>query len=189
MTLDPTDQKLLAALQADAQLTAQDLGERLNLSASQAGRRRQRLEAEGYIDGYRAKLSAPRLGLAVQAFVQVQMATHIKRRCADLELRIVARANSIPGIDDSAVIDGYPHTDRENLKAPAVALPSNLARLTEGSRRKRHNHSAGAAIPTSAEAPRPTSTRPADPGRKKSRLDLDNSSGVDDRAGDNSVEE
>ncbi len=76
MKLDPTDVKLLAALQEDAHLTAQDLGERLNLSPSQAGRRRQRLEAEGYIEAYRARLSAERLGLAVQAFVQVQMATH-----------------------------------------------------------------------------------------------------------------
>lgn len=76
MTLDAVDMTLLAALQSEADLTAQELGERLNLSASQAGRRRQRLEAEGYIEGYRARLSPPRLGLHVQAFVQVQMATH-----------------------------------------------------------------------------------------------------------------
>jgi len=76
MTLDETDCRLLAALQQDAHLTAQELGERLHLSASQAGRRRQRLEAEGYITGYAARLDAARLGLDVQAFVQVQMATH-----------------------------------------------------------------------------------------------------------------
>jgi DNA-binding Lrp family transcriptional regulator len=75
-TLDDTDIRLLAALQKNAQLTAEKLGELLHLSPSQAGRRRQRLEAEGYIDGYRARLDAPRLGLAVQAFVTVQMATH-----------------------------------------------------------------------------------------------------------------
>ena len=76
MALDETDCRLLAALQENAHLTAQELGERLHLSASQAGRRRQRLEAEGYITGYAAKLDAGRLGLDVQAFVQVQMATH-----------------------------------------------------------------------------------------------------------------
>ncbi|MFT7441304.1 MAG: DNA-binding Lrp family transcriptional regulator, partial [Sulfitobacter sp.] len=57
MTLDETDSRLLAALQKDAHLTAQELGERLHLSPSQAGRRRQRLETEGYIEGYRAKLN------------------------------------------------------------------------------------------------------------------------------------
>ena len=75
-TLDPTDIQLLTALQEDAQLTSEKLGEILNLSASQVGRRRQRLEAEGYIQGYRARLAPLKLGLQVQAFVSVQMATH-----------------------------------------------------------------------------------------------------------------
>ena len=74
--LDETDTRLLAELQRDAHLTAQELGERLHLSASQAGRRRQRLEAEGYILGYTARLDPSKVGLHVQAFVQVQMATH-----------------------------------------------------------------------------------------------------------------
>lgn len=75
--IDATDKRLLAALQTDAHLTSEALGEILHLSPSQAGRRRQRLEAAGIIEGYRARLSAPRLGLTVQAFVHVQMATHV----------------------------------------------------------------------------------------------------------------
>lgn len=74
--LDEIDTRLLAALQHDAHLTAQDLGARLNLSPSQAGRRRQRLEAEGYIQGYTARLDPVRLGLNVQGFVQVHLGTH-----------------------------------------------------------------------------------------------------------------
>lgn len=74
--LDETDRKLLTALQQDAHVTADQLGTLLNLSSSQAGRRRQRLEAEGYIEGYRARLSPSALDLTVQAFVSVQMATH-----------------------------------------------------------------------------------------------------------------
>ncbi|MHA6344893.1 Lrp/AsnC family transcriptional regulator [Roseivivax sp. CAU 1761] len=74
--LDETDRRLLAALQKDAHLTAQELAGLLNLSASQIGRRRQRLEAEGYVRGYTARLDPARLGLAVQAFVQVSLATH-----------------------------------------------------------------------------------------------------------------
>ncbi|MFO7921087.1 Lrp/AsnC family transcriptional regulator [Rhodobacteraceae bacterium W635] len=76
MTLDETDRHLLRAVQEDAQLTAQELGERLNLSASQAGRRRQRLEQAGIIRGARAVIAPEGVGLVVQAFVQVQMATH-----------------------------------------------------------------------------------------------------------------
>lgn len=74
--LDETDTRLLAALQKDAHLTAQELGDLLNLSPSQAGRRRQKLEADGIIQGYTARLAPARLGLAIQAFVQVQLGTH-----------------------------------------------------------------------------------------------------------------
>lgn len=74
--LDAADTRLLAALQRNAHLTAQELGELLNLSPSQAGRRRQRLEAEGFIKGYAAKLEPTRVGLTVQSFVQVQMQSH-----------------------------------------------------------------------------------------------------------------
>lgn len=74
--LDRTDTALLAALQRNAHLTAQELGDRLNLSPSQAGRRRQRLEAEGYIDAYVARLDARKMGLTVQGFVQVHLNVH-----------------------------------------------------------------------------------------------------------------
>jgi DNA-binding Lrp family transcriptional regulator len=87
--LDSTDRQLLALVQQDATLTAQDLGVRLNLSASQAARRRQRLEAEGIVTGYGARLAPARLSLTVQAFVQVQMAAHSPEAAAGFA-RLVA---------------------------------------------------------------------------------------------------
>ena len=74
--LDSIDTRLLAALQQDAHLSAQQLSDKLHLSASQIGRRRQRLEADGYIEGYIARLDPKRLGLSVQGFVQVHLNTH-----------------------------------------------------------------------------------------------------------------
>ena len=74
--IDDADSRLLSAVQANAQITAQDLGDLLGLSASQAARRRAKLEADGLITGYVARLSPGKLGLTVQAFVQVQMAAH-----------------------------------------------------------------------------------------------------------------
>jgi len=74
--LDKTDSRLLMAVQQNAHLTAQELGEVLNLSPSQAGRRRQRLESEGYITDYRAALDPAKLGLKVEAFIQITTATH-----------------------------------------------------------------------------------------------------------------
>ena len=75
-SLDRTDLALLDALQRDGTATSEALGRALGLSASQAGRRRARLEAAGYVRGYAARLDARASGLTVQAFVQVQMAVH-----------------------------------------------------------------------------------------------------------------
>jgi len=74
--LDEIDKRLLTALQKDSQLTAHQLGELLHLSPSQAGRRRQRLENDGYIRAYSARLNPVHLGLHVQGFVQVHLHTH-----------------------------------------------------------------------------------------------------------------
>jgi len=76
LMLDTTDSRILQLLQANAMMTAQELGAALHLSASQAARRRQRLEAEGFVTGYAARIDPTRVGLAVQAFVQVQFARH-----------------------------------------------------------------------------------------------------------------
>ncbi len=81
--LDQTDSRLLAALQANGQLSAQDLGDLLALSPSQAGRRRQRLEAEGYISGYRAIVAPEKIGLGVEAFIRIVMATHTAENARD----------------------------------------------------------------------------------------------------------
>jgi DNA-binding Lrp family transcriptional regulator len=94
--LDSLDHRLLAALQADAHLTAQDLAERVPLSASQIGRRRQRLEAEGYVTGYRATLSAEKLGLLVEGFIQVSMAAHTQENARDFR-RLCQRTPEITG--------------------------------------------------------------------------------------------
>ena len=83
MYIDQTDRKLLSVLQYDSTLSVQELGERLHLSASQAGRRKQRLEAAGFISGYRANVPSEKVGLGVQAFIQVVMATHTAQNAQD----------------------------------------------------------------------------------------------------------
>ena len=75
-TLDPTDIRLLTALQKNAQFTSHQLAEALGLSASQTGRRRQRLEELGYIQGYVARLDPDLLGLPVQSFIQIHLSRH-----------------------------------------------------------------------------------------------------------------
>ena len=100
--LDETDCRLLQALQKDAHLTSQALGELLHLSPSQAGRRRQRLEAEGYIAGYGARLCPRHLGLNVQAFVQVQMAGHDPAHMAEFARKVA----QLPQIVSAWILTG-----------------------------------------------------------------------------------
>lgn len=74
--LDRTDLLLLAALQADGRQTNAELAERVHLSPSACLRRVQRLERDGVIAGYAARVDPERLGLGLQAFVRVQLAHH-----------------------------------------------------------------------------------------------------------------
>ncbi|WVX49356.1 hypothetical protein ROLI_024490 [Roseobacter fucihabitans] len=75
--LDDLDLRLLEALQKDANLTAQQLRDVLHLSPSQAGRRRQRPENDGFIRAYVAQLNATRLGLHIQGFIQVHITMEV----------------------------------------------------------------------------------------------------------------
>lgn len=90
MTLDSIDERLLAELQRDSTQTSEGLGGRLGLSGSQVARRRQRLETEGYILGYGARVSPEKLGLGVQAFVSVQMASQEPKAARALQALVAA---------------------------------------------------------------------------------------------------
>jgi Lrp/AsnC family leucine-responsive transcriptional regulator len=71
--LDHFDLALLDVLQRFGRATHQQLGEEVPLSPSQIGRRLQRLEATGVIDGYRVVLRPEKLGLGVTAFTSLKL--------------------------------------------------------------------------------------------------------------------
>ncbi|HEX4329774.1 MAG TPA: Lrp/AsnC family transcriptional regulator [Burkholderiales bacterium] len=74
--LDPTDLKILDALQKNARLTNAELAEQVGLSLSPCWRRLKRLEEAGVIEGYRAVLNRKVLGLGVTAFVRIDIERH-----------------------------------------------------------------------------------------------------------------
>lgn len=94
--MDSLDARLLSELQRRSDVTAQELGEILNLSPSQAARRRAKLESDGVIAAYRAQLNPSRLGLTVQAFVQVQMAAHSADNAASF-IKLVDKLPEVVG--------------------------------------------------------------------------------------------
>jgi DNA-binding Lrp family transcriptional regulator len=76
LELDHFDLALLEVLQRFGRATHQQLGEQVPLSPSQIGRRLQRLETLGVIDGYRVVLRPEKLGLGVTAFTSLKLKHH-----------------------------------------------------------------------------------------------------------------
>ncbi|MEQ9258803.1 MAG: Lrp/AsnC family transcriptional regulator [Roseovarius sp.] len=71
--MDRTDRQIIAALQKDGRARLADLSERIGLSATPLARRIARLEAEGIIEGYSARVDQERLGLPLNIFIFVEL--------------------------------------------------------------------------------------------------------------------
>lgn len=67
--MDRVDWHILAELQADARLSFNELSRRVSLSAPAVAERVRRLEADGVITGYHARVELDRVGRPVQAIV------------------------------------------------------------------------------------------------------------------------
>jgi Lrp/AsnC family leucine-responsive transcriptional regulator len=76
MKLDRRDAQLLAELQQDGRRSVVELAERIGLSPTPCARRIKQLEDAGVIQGYTAVVDPRRLGLSVQALVQVRLERH-----------------------------------------------------------------------------------------------------------------
>jgi Lrp/AsnC family leucine-responsive transcriptional regulator len=70
-TLDRIDLKLLKLLQADGRITNLKLAEAVALSPTAVLARTQRLQRDGYILGYEARLNPLKLGRGMMVFVEV----------------------------------------------------------------------------------------------------------------------
>ncbi len=86
--LDRYDLALLRELQSDARLSNAELAQRIGLSPAPTWRRVKRLEAQGYITGYRAEIDRRKVGLGVLAFVRVDAERNNAVATQELEDRI-----------------------------------------------------------------------------------------------------
>ena len=73
MGLDPTDKRILTALQRKGRISNADLSEVVNLSPSACHRRVQRLEEDGYIRDYVALLNPRKMGVPTTVFVEITL--------------------------------------------------------------------------------------------------------------------
>ena len=86
-SLDPTDWKLLEALQENARLSFAELGRRVSLSPPAVAERVRRLEETGVLRGYHAELDLVTLGLPMQAMVRIS--TNNSAECTNYAERAV----------------------------------------------------------------------------------------------------
>ncbi|WP_171101922.1 MULTISPECIES: Lrp/AsnC family transcriptional regulator [unclassified Ruegeria] len=98
--LDRFDQSLLTILAEDGRLPVADIARRIGLSKSPTQARLKRLEAEGYITGYRAILDPIRLGLDHVAFVEVRLSDTREKALSEFN----AAVRKIPEIEQAHMI-------------------------------------------------------------------------------------
>ncbi|MBB3163294.1 Lrp/AsnC family transcriptional regulator [Rhizobium laguerreae] len=76
MKLDRIDVKILNVLQADGRITNVELSELVNLSPSPCLLRVKKLQAEGYIEGYSARINIGKLGQTLTVFTEMTLKNH-----------------------------------------------------------------------------------------------------------------
>jgi Lrp/AsnC family leucine-responsive transcriptional regulator len=73
-TLDAVDRQILEILQKDGRITMTDLAVQIGLSATPCTERVRRLERDGIISGYHARVNPHSLGQSILVFIEVRLA-------------------------------------------------------------------------------------------------------------------
>lgn len=102
MTLDKIDRDILRVLQHDGRITFSQLAERVNLTTSPCIERVRRLERDGYIDGYTARLSPAHLGASLLVFVQIRL----DRTSRDSFRRFSRAVAALPEVQECHLVTG-----------------------------------------------------------------------------------
>ena len=89
--MDPTDLRILDALQRDGRQSNQALADRVGISTAACWRRVRALEEAGVIERYAALLSRPKLGLDLCAFVHISLARHVQESTLPFEQAVMER--------------------------------------------------------------------------------------------------
>lgn len=71
--LDRIDRNILRLLQGDGRMSVTDLAERVGLSVTPCSERVKRLERDGFILGYHARLNPQALGQSLLVFVEIRL--------------------------------------------------------------------------------------------------------------------
>jgi len=102
MKLDDRDLKLLSVLQSEGRITKNDLAKRINLSPAACWERLKRLETNGVIEGYGARISDDVYGPRVTVIMQAELECHRSPDFTRFEMAIA----QVPEIVDCWAVGG-----------------------------------------------------------------------------------
>jgi Lrp/AsnC family leucine-responsive transcriptional regulator len=102
MAIDRIDRRILQVLQTDGRLAAVEIADRIGLSATSTGERLKRLQKDGYILGFGAKLDPHRLGLSLLVFVEVSL----DKTTPDIFDRFAAAVRRAPEVLECHMVAG-----------------------------------------------------------------------------------
>jgi Lrp/AsnC family leucine-responsive transcriptional regulator len=117
MALDDGDRRILRALQRDGRMPIIALAEAVGLSATPCQRRVKRLEEAGVIRGYSAQVSPARVGLPLQAFVQVSLESHAEEVAEKFHKALAARPEVLAAYAMSGEMDYLLHVLAPDMEA------------------------------------------------------------------------
>ena len=127
--IDTIDRAILRILSGDGRISMTELGQRVGLSKTPVTARVKRLEATGLILGYRAELSAQRLGLEHVAFLQISLSD-----TREAALRAFNNAvRTIPEVEECHMIAGgfdyLVKVRTQDIKAYRQVLSERISQL------------------------------------------------------------
>jgi Lrp/AsnC family leucine-responsive transcriptional regulator len=127
--LDAADRRILRVLQRDGRIAVTALAEQVGLSATPCLRRIKRLEEAGVIARYAALLDPARVGLPIQAFVQVALSSHAEEVVEAFHKALAAREEVLAAWAMSGDMDYMLHVIAADLDAYADFALKALLRM------------------------------------------------------------
>ncbi|OZI23880.1 AsnC family transcriptional regulator [Bordetella genomosp. 9] len=100
--LDRTDYKILDVLQKDGRIAITELAGKVNLSATPCAERVRRLEREGYILGYHARLNPRALGRELLVFLEIKLSA----KSGDVFDKVRAELLKVPEVLECHLVSG-----------------------------------------------------------------------------------
>jgi Lrp/AsnC family leucine-responsive transcriptional regulator len=91
--LDRIDRRILRTLQADGRIPMVELAEKVGLSATPCNERVRRLERDGFITGYHARLSPQALGQPLLVFVEIRLSAKSGRIFEEFKREVLKLPN------------------------------------------------------------------------------------------------